>query len=298
MRVPLYYMAPVVLLTAACSSGYNHHSYGPAEDSAAVSMNEVTQAADSTGFTNDITSVNSPSRKRVRTADVRCRVGSVFNAVSTLEHVVRGVDGMVSESVMQNESVVIRDIPYSADSLKRIELYTPIANLTLRVPTASLDSVVHTLTSMATFIDYRTLKDEDKTLSYLSNAMKNNGPAPAAIKPAAKSTTLAIAQYKDQKYDTQTERRIENLAILDDVHYATFTVQLFQPQQADEQIIVNPDRVTRAHFGTEFLLAIRSGFESFGVLFIFLISCWPYLILLVLGIVIYRKMLRKKLSAQ
>ncbi|WP_186774616.1 hypothetical protein [Chitinophaga pinensis] len=49
----------------------------------------MAQAADSTGFTNDITSVNSASRKRVRTADVRCRVGSVFNAVSTLEHVVR-----------------------------------------------------------------------------------------------------------------------------------------------------------------------------------------------------------------
>jgi hypothetical protein len=291
-------MAPVVLLTAACSSGSNHHSYSAADDSAAVSMNEVAQAADSTGFTNDITSVNSPSRKRVRTADVRCRVESVFNAVSTLEHVVRGVDGMVSESVMQNESVVIRDISWSADSLKRIELYTPTANLTLRVPTASLDSVVHTLTSMATFIDYRTLKDEDKTLSYLSNAMKNNGPAPAAIKPAAKGTALAIAQYKDQKYDTQTDRRIENLAILDDVHYATFTVQLFQPQQADEQIIVNPERLTRSQFGTELLLAVRSGFESFGALFIFLISCWPYLIILVLGLLIYRKALRKKLSAQ
>ncbi|SFN20179.1 protein of unknown function [Chitinophaga sp. YR627] len=297
MRVPLYYMAPVVLLTAACSSGSNHHSYNAADDTA-VSMNEVAQAADSTGFTNDITSVNSPSRKRVRTADVRCRVGSVFNAVSTLEHVVRSVDGMVSESVMQNESVVTRDISYSADSLKRIELYTPVANLTLRVPTASLDSVVHTLTGMATFIDYRTLKDEDKTLSYLSNAMKNNGPAPAAIKPVAKSSTLAIAQYKDQKYDTQTDRRIENLAILDDVHYATFTVQLFQPQQADVQIIVNPERLTRAQFGTEFLLAVRSGFESFGALFIFLISCWPYIILLVLGILIYRKVLRKKLSVQ
>ncbi|WP_222597255.1 DUF4349 domain-containing protein [Chitinophaga pinensis] len=76
---------------------------------------------------------------------------------------------------MQNESVVIKDVPYSADSLKRIELYTPVANLTLRVPTASLDSVVHTLTAMATFIDYRTLKDEDKTLTYLSNAMKTMG---------------------------------------------------------------------------------------------------------------------------
>lgn len=295
MRVPLYYMAPVVLLTAACSSRPNHYE---AADSTTVSVNEVAQAADSTGFSKDITSVNSASRKRVRTADVRCRVGSVFNAVSTLEHVVRGVDGMVSESIMQNESVVIKDIPYSVDSLKRIELYTPAATLTLRVPANSLDSVVHTLTSMATFIDYRTLKDEDKTLAYLSNAMKNNGPVSPVVKPAAKGTTLDVARYKDEQYETETDRRIANLAILDDVHYATFSVQLFQLQQADVQVIVNPERVTRAQFGTQFLLALRTGLESIGVLFIFLISCWPYLILLALGVLIYRKALRKKLSAE
>ncbi|WP_186774614.1 hypothetical protein [Chitinophaga pinensis] len=54
--------------------------------------------------------------------------------------------------------------------------------------------------------------------------------------------------------------------------------------------------MVRAEFGTQFLLAVRTGFESFGALFIFLISCWPYLILLVLGVLVYRKVSRKKLS--
>lgn len=279
MRIPLYFMAPV-LLVAACSGGPSHYSK---EDESPV----VT--ADSTNFANDITALNSPSRKRVRTADVRCRVNNVFNAVSTLEHTIIGVNGMIAESTMQNEFGITQDVSYSADSLKRVQLYTPTANLTLRVPVTSLDSVVRTLTSMATFIDYRTLKEEDKTLAYLSNALKNDAPAPAAIKPAAKGTPLDVVTYQDQQQNAATDRRIANLAILDDVHYATFSVQLFQPQQADIQVIVNPDRVTRAGFGTRILTALGTGADILSSLFLFLLSCWPFLILLTAGWFGYRK---------
>ena len=279
MRIPLYFMAPV-LLVAACSGGPS--SYSKEDESHVVT-------ADSTNFAHDITALNSPSRKRVRTADVRCRVNNVFNAVSTLEHTVIGVNGMIAESTMQNEFGITQDVPYSADSLKRVQLYTPTANLTLRVPVTSLDSVVHTLTSMAIFIDYRTLKEEDKTLTYLSNALKNDAPEPAAIKPATKGTPLDVVTYEDQQQNAATDRRIANLAILDDVHYATFSVQLFQPQQADIQVIVNPDRVTRAGFGTRILTALGTGTDVLSSLFLFLLSCWPFLILLIAGWFGYRK---------
>ncbi|SDG17296.1 DUF4349 domain-containing protein [Chitinophaga filiformis] len=283
MRIPLYLMAPV-LLAAACSS---------APSSLSKEEDAYVATADSTGLANDITALNSPSRKRVRTADVRCRVSNVFNSLSVLEHTVIGVNGMIAESTMHNDVAMTQDVPYSADSLKRIQLYTPTANLTLRVPAASLDSVVHTLTSMATFIDYRTLKDEDKTLLYLSNSLKNDAPASAALKPTPKGTALDVATYQDQRYDEGTDRRIANLAILDDVHYATFSVQLFQPQQADIQVIVNPDKVTRAGFGTRTLTALILGTETLSNLFVFLLSCWPFIIVLVAGWFGYRRMIVK-----
>ncbi|MCF6403016.1 DUF4349 domain-containing protein [Chitinophaga filiformis] len=281
MRIPLYLMAPV-LLAAACSTAPSSLSK---EEEAFVST------ADSTNLANDITALNSPSRKRVRTADVRCRVSNVFSSLSALEHTVIGVGGMVGESTMHNDVAMTQDLPYSVDSLKRVQLYTPTATLTLRVPAASLDSVVHTLTSMATFIDYRTMKDEDKTLLYLSNSLKNDAPEPAVLKPTAKGTALDVATYQDQRYDEGTNRRIANLAILDDVHYATFSVQLFQPQQADIQVIVNPDKVTRAGFGTRILTALVAGTETLSNVFVFLLSCWPFLIVVVAGWFGYRRMM-------
>jgi hypothetical protein len=288
MRFPLYYLAPVVLLAAACSGG-------PASESTA--MDSAIVAADSTAFSHDITAINSPSRKRVRTADLRCRVTNVFEAVSVLEHVVSTTGGMIAESTLQNEAVLTRDLPYCSDSLKRVQLYTPTANLTLRVPVTNLDSVVRTLTSMATFIDYRILKEEDKTLAYLANALKNNAPTPAALKPASKGTTLDVATYQDHKQAVSTDRRIENLAILDDVHYATFSVQIFQPQQVDIQVIANPETITRAGFGTRTVAALSTGAENFRGLLLFLIECWPLLLLTASGLFIYRKMTRKKLRA-
>ncbi|QHS63303.1 DUF4349 domain-containing protein [Chitinophaga agri] len=292
MRFSLCYMAPMALLAISCSAGTS--SYSEAADTTTIAV------ADSTTFSNDITSLNSPSRKRVRTADVRCRVSNVFNTVSALEHVVAGVDGIIAESNMQNYEVTVKDVPYATDSLRRIQLYTPVATMTLRVPAAHLDSVVHTLTSMATFIEFRTLKDEDKTLSYLSNSMKNDGPKSPAVKPTPFTNTVEADAYRDEKHVTETDRKIANMAILDDVHYATFTVQVFQPQMADQQVIVNPERITRTGFGTQIRMALRTGLESIGALFILLIACWPYLLLLALGFYFYhkglRKVLRKKLT--
>lgn len=282
MRRSLYYLALPVLSLAACQSGTVHESGNvAAKDAAAV--------ADSTNFTHDISALNSPSRKQVRTADVRCRVNNVFNAVTTLEHTVAGMDGVVVESTLQNTFGREQDIPWTNDSLQRVRLYTPTANLTLRVPASKLDSVVHVLTSMATFIDQRTLKEQDKTLAYLSIALKNQETGQADVKPDKKVSTLDVANYRDDKKESAIDRKIANMAILDESNYATFSVQLFQPQLADVQTIVNPDRVTRAGFGTEVLTSLRSGMVFFRDLLLFLLRLWPLWVLGGLAGFLYRK---------
>ncbi|SEN57102.1 protein of unknown function [Chitinophaga rupis] len=277
-----YLMLPILVLAACQSAPHN------GEPSQTVAAYEV--QADSTKFANDITALNSPSRKRVRTADVRCRVNNVFHAASILEQVVTGLNGIIVESHLQNEFGVLKEVSYTTDSLKRIQLYTPTANLTLRVPAASLDSVVHALTGMAAFIDYRTLKEQDKTWDYLTNALKNKKMDASPVKPGKDSTPLDVMAYQDRKKEYAFDRKIMNLAILDDVNYATFTVQLFQPQVADVQVVVNPEQVTRAGFGTELLTALRNGADAFRSVVLFLLQLWPFLILLGVGWYGYRKM--------
>lgn len=272
--------------------------------------------ADSTSFSNDITGINSPSRKRVKSADTRCRVPSVFKATAQLEHLVTSLGGVVAESSLSNESVQQYQLPYSSDSIKRMLIYTPTANLTLKVPADRLDSVDQSLTGIASYIEHRTIKDQDMTLKYLANALKNEQHEQQAAKeevmaarrekqgkpPVEKvvagdnATPLDVATYKDQKDDAVIDRRMNNLAILDDVNYSTLTVQLYQPEVTDVQIVVNPAAVSRAGFGTELLTALQDGTVVLRNIFLFFVQIWPFLIAAVLAWIGYRKLQLRRMQ--
>ncbi|WP_298736295.1 DUF4349 domain-containing protein [uncultured Chitinophaga sp.] len=285
MRPLLCYLLLGAITLVACQANMEKR-VNASEPAAAYEI-----AADSTQFSNDIAALNSPSRKRIRTADVRCRVNNVFNATAALEQAVLSMNGVIVESTMRNSFGRLSEAPYSADSMKRIQLYTPTAYLTLRVPAAGLDSIVRILTAMSSFIEHRTLKEQDKTLDYLSNALKNKDTEKNAdqLSPGKNSTPLDVAAYQDAKRNVAIDRRIINLGILDDVNYATFSVQLFQPEVADIQVVVDPGKVVRAGFGAELLSAAGDGVEIFRNVFIFLLRLWPFWIAGAAGWYLYRR---------
>ncbi|PSL44808.1 uncharacterized protein DUF4349 [Chitinophaga niastensis] len=259
-------------------------------------MEDYVKTADSTTFSNDISSLTSASRKRIKSADVRCRVTNVFAATSRLEQIVNEMGGVVAESSLKNEFVQQHELLYTSDSVKRVQLYTPTANLTLKVPVMYLDTVVRSLTAMAGFIDYRIIRDQDLTLKYLSNALKNENEKKAAEKivPEKKGKPLDVAVYQHQQEDQVVDRKMVNLEILDDVAYSTFTVQLFQPEVVDVQVVVNPAQATRAGFGTEIIMAMRSGAELLRNILLFFIQIWPFVLALALGWLGYKKLLARK----
>lgn len=276
----IYWVAIPMVTLFAC--GNVHYSNEKAEAAAPVAA--------------DTTSLQSPSRKRIKTADISCRVQDVTAATTKLEKLVTSLDGIVVESHLRNDAQEQHEYPYSADSVKRVQLYTPISTLTLKVPVAHLDSVVHTLTGMASYIDHRTLRDNDVTLQYLGNELKNA----AVIKDervtghTKKDSELDVREYSEEKKTAFIERRIANLGILENVAYSTITVQLFQPQVADVQIAVNPASFTRAGFGTETATAFRTGVEVMRSIFIFLLQLWPLWIIAILLWFGYKRLLFKR----
>lgn len=291
MRIPIRYLVIPAIVLAACGKSRPYPDDAATASTTDKSAGQYVASADSTDFPADIASLTSSSRKRVRTADVRCRVTDVFRASTRMEQVISSVQGIVVESTMKNQYAGQYDLPYTADSLRRMQLYTPTANLTLRVPVASLDSVVSTLTSMATFIDYRAKTDQDYTLAYLANALKNKktGQHTAKVVADKKTTTLDVAKYEDQQEETRVDRSISNLKMLDDVAYATFTVELFQSQAASMETVVNPRYISRAGFGTELRTAVVDGANLLRDLLLFFVQIWPLMIMAVLGWWGYRR---------
>lgn len=280
-----YCLLVVPALTLYACSG-SHPSLSAEEEKFAAT-------ADSTSFSNDITDINSPSRKHVRTADVTCRVANAFSAATRLEHATKRFKGYVVESTLNNQLGTVQDLPYKSDSIKRVQLFSAVANLTLRVPVEQLDSLVWSLGEVAEFVSTRTLKDDDKTLQYLSNSMKNDLPTPKVI-PNKKTDAVAVANMEDNKQREIVDRQIANLAILDDTHYATLSIELSQAQQADVQILVNPETITRAGFGTELLEALKTGGTALRNVVLFFLQIWPFILLAIAGVFGYKKLANRK----
>jgi len=252
----------------------------------------VAAAADSVSFASDISDINSSSRKVIRTADFRCRVDDVFTATTALERVVKGNGGIVQESRMANENNTTQSVYYKPDSLKQVQGYTTTAHLTLRVPAASLDSVVNAISGLSAFVEQRNLSQDDVTLRYLANALKNTGPA-TSTKPmdlAKKSSEAIQAEgYDDNRRDEKIARRMENLQLLDDANYATITVAFYQPERINTMAVVNTASFTEPPYKVQLMLAVSRGWELLRGFLLVCITIWPLWLLAIAGIVLYKR---------
>ena len=154
---------------------------------------------------------------------------------------------------------------------------------------------------MAAFIEERSLKQDDVTLKYLSNALKNepakNNYTAHALKNAKKTDeVLNVGQYESDKTEQTINRKVENLQMLEDVNYATVNITFFQPEQVDAHVIVNADYYTRPSFGTQFFSAIGEGWLLFRNFLIALVRIWPYLFLIAAAIIGLKKLRRRRFS--
>ena len=269
----LWWLLPLACL-GACSNGANHESYATSDSTAAASI-PATSA-----------SITSPDRKIIRTADLTCKVNNVVAAVDSLERRVTALGGIVEESNIANTTGNVSSVYYTPDSLKELHTYTTTATLTLRVPVAMLDSVVHSIPSLVTFIDSRRLKQTDVTGVVMANeALLKTGnkvySAKQAVKLARKSDDLVkVQEYEDQNIIQQVNRKVENMQLMDEVNYSTLTIVLSQPQQVYAQVVVNPEYVARVPLGLRLKQVVAEGLDTIGSLFVGMVALMPFLILL------------------
>ena len=282
MHIRHFLVIAIVLAIASCNSKDTMESYLATADS--------TQLADLSGL-------NTGSRKILRTADMQYRVANVINATMQAEKLVTAAHGMVVKSQIQNSITSVKNMPYTSDSLKRTQVYTPTAQLVLKVPAEYADTLMQQLGAMAQFTESRTISQQDLTYAYLSNALKNEKaeqqqPAKGKEASVLASTPEAIAQ-KDARDEAVVDRRVQNLQLLDEADYATITVAFVQPEMVDVQTVINPEYATRTPFGTELQVAGGKGLNLLRGLVLFAFQLWPLWLMAAAGIWLYRILRRQ-----
>lgn len=257
-------------------------------------------SADSTTLAHDVSSMTSSSRKIIRTADIRCRVNNVYDAANKLEDITRSFDGIVADSRIENNITNSQTINYKPDSQKIAQTYTGTAHLTLRVPCYYLDTFMKQIPALTSFIDARSLKQQDVTLAYLTNAMKNeaSGVAPPVVVKKKGSHELVENTQQTKvdsgKEDIVVDRRINNLQLLDDANYAMLQIELYQPGMADILVVANPDYATAIPLGLQLTQALSGGWNLLKNLFLIWVRLWPLWVLALIGVWIYKVSRKRK----
>ncbi len=286
----LLWLLPLFSL-AACN-GVGNREY---TKSSAPSANAIIETSDSTAVPAANAPINSPARKVIHTADFHCKVKNVFTATTKLEQLVKSVGGVVQESHMDNSDMETNTCYYTADSLRQTMTYKTTAQLSLRVPSFYLDSVINAIPGLTSFIDSRTLKQSDVTYKYLTNELKNQvGGNNNASKTKKSKMTAEAQEYDNDRTEQKIDRKVENMQLQDDINYATVTVTLSQTEQVMVQNIVNTDYYSRPPFGMQCRAALSSGWEFVMGFSILLLRIWPLMLLLATGLLIFRIYFRKQ----
>ncbi|MES2704568.1 MAG: DUF4349 domain-containing protein [Bacteroidota bacterium] len=290
----LLWLLPLLLLAACANSEMNNET--TAADSVTVSGEHAVTALPARRSAG--ASYDTAARKIIRTADIRCVVPDVISAVTKVESMVTAMGGIIQESNVTNEDNNITTKDYKRDSLLQTQTYTTTAQLTVRVPAQHLDTVLNTLPALASFIERRSLRQNDVTLQYMANALKGDATDHRAAGTVVTNSQnsndqAALMQYKDNRRDQQVDRKIENLKLLYDAGYATVTIAISQPTKVIVTAISDPNNIAYVPFYLRFAGAFSEGWQGVQELLIALVNIWPLWLLLAMGWTIYRKARRR-----
>ncbi len=288
----LLFAATALTLSSCTDGSRNSVAYDSTEAPAAASLAEAYTAADSADAP---VALNDRARKIIRIADLRCRVRDAYDAATRLETTVRAIGGSIAESRLQTTELSTEEVAHGEDSLRQVRTVVTTAHLTLRVPVATLDSIVRLVPQGGLFLHHRTLAQEDATLRYLSAELKNktaDHTGDALAKARRTGEVITASEYADTRTERSIDRRIENLDIIDRAAFATLTVEYYQPQRVDAQVVVNPASVVRTPLGARMAAALRTGWRAMEGLLVALVALWPLLLFGAGGWMLYRALRR------
>jgi hypothetical protein len=274
----------LVLLAALCllgaCKGSGHYE----------AINNDTAAASSA----DNASATESQPLLVKTAEMRMKVKDIISTSEHITSLTQAYRGMVMHHHMQSSANNSRDIKLSNDSVRRVSSFVTTADITVKIPSDSLQQFMNRVSHMGIYVNVRNLDIEDKTLDYLSSKMKLESRT-QIIKQQKKGKIVikdpsAVLWLKDDMID----ERINNSRINDAVKYSVIDLNLYQSNTIVQEIIANDDPgAYREAFVNRLLIALANGWSLFTDFVIGLANLWVFMLTAYVAWLLYRLYKRK-----
>jgi hypothetical protein len=265
-------------------------------------------AADSTAVESTISSNaavenKESNRKFVRTADLKFKVKNVAKSTYAIENIVAKNGGFVTFTDLKSNINEKSETKISQDSTLETTKYTVDNTITLRVPNTQLDTVLKSMVKEVAFLDSRLIKADDVALQLLSNKMAQKRMASHQKRLEkgidAKGKKLnEITNAEDKVLDSETqgdETVLKNLSLEDQVNFSTVTLYLYQRESVQQEIVANEKspNAYRPHIGLQIWDSLKTGWFMLEAIIAFIMQLWALILIAVLGILAYRKFIKK-----
>ncbi|MBK8556513.1 MAG: DUF4349 domain-containing protein [Lewinellaceae bacterium] len=248
-----------------------------------------------------LTGIPDSSMRFIRTAELRFRVQNAVSATLTVEDIVLQNGGFVIDNDLSTE-VQFRDvIPVSSDSLLEKTNVVLTNRVTVRVPTAKLDTTLRAIGRLVDFLDYRRVHARDVWLELLEQELAQSREqnfqeeSNTADKDKAADRLAAAQARRDSRANTDNAR-VERLRTEDAIRYSTVTLDIYQRAEMQYRMLPREQPVTafRPGFGTQLWEAIVQGWQTLRAIFFGLLQNWSILLLLGGAFYIFARIWRKR----
>lgn len=244
------------------------------------------------------------SRRFIRTADLRFRTPDVINTTFGIETLVERWDGYVANTTLKTNIDHRYSTPISEDRLLETTKFTVLNRMTIRVPSANLDTTLKSLIRYVDLLDHRTVTATDVKLMLLSNRMTQNRIAKhekrvmVAIDEQGRKLDKTVAA-EDKLVDRQEQgdqAMISNLELMDRIAFSTITLEFYQRQSTRHDLLPNEQNIDRYEPGfiAKLKEALITGWEILVEFVLLIARSWSLLALAIAGVLLVRKVFGKK----
>lgn len=291
---------------AAASSAEYTESYdmeeAPYEDEPAYSEEEKQVQYRSEDHQDAITTVaaspiNDNGLRFIRTAQIKFKTESVRKTTYFLEHAVINLGGIVTHTHLYSDIENVKKVAISNDSSLKITTYQMNNDMTIRIPSSQLDSLLKVISKKVDFLDYRIVDADEISLTELKNKLEQNRMATYqsqlkdAIADKKGKINNVVDAYENMLYKQKLEDEalIRNLELDYDVNYSLVQLSIYQDTSMDKELVENELNIEKFEpsFFTKLGDSFENGWSAILSFVVIITNAWFLLIPLIIVIAIY-----------
>ncbi|MDR3693265.1 DUF4349 domain-containing protein [Mucilaginibacter sp.] len=221
----------------------------------------------------------------MKTAEINFQVKSVRQTTEQIAALTQSYGGQVIHHIMRSTTGDSIDVRKSDDSVMRVTLVNSTAEMTVKIPPASLVGFLNKVAQMGIRVNDQKMDVTDKSLDYLSTRLKlkNQNELVDAQKKTSvnKKDPDNLLAFKNNMVDQQ----INNLKIDDSVKLSTVMLSFYESNAVNKHMMADNNLADyQQPVSTRFGRSFETGWNVFVEILIGISNFW---ILIPIGLVIW-----------